>query len=410
MKFTEGRRLGGRLARRVSVMIAVGAMLAAGVVASPVVAAEDGSDSPEFGLPDEVSPPSVIVGPATWFVNFQGVNSPLVAGWSPDTGLAFDDVRGYGWRELDGSIPESRQCGHRNAHADPVLDSFCHAQSRYEFIDGVWRLDRSPAIWEAAVPDGSYEVTVTMGEALHVSSSVQNSASVEGVLVVDGFSPTKRERHRSSTIIVDVEDGFVTVDPSRGARGRITSVRIVPHLGEEITPPDPVLVSFQPAGSSIDTGWLADSGRSYSSDAGFGWRAKDGGVPPDRQCGARDVLANSVLDTFCHAQTTYLFADGVWTGVDSPAVWELAVTNGTYDVTVVMGESKYSFPAVVNSLAVESIVIIDGFVANDEHRQVQITVTVTVDDGFLTLDPSIGRNGKLASVVVEPRIADDSSS
>ena len=109
-----------------------------------------------------------------------------------------------------------------------------------------------------------------------------------------------------------------------------------------------------------------------------------------------------MADTFCHSQTRYELVDGRWQAADSPAIWEFAVENGTYSVVVVMGESKFAFSSVRNQIVVEGTVAIADFVATNAEPQRSATVIVSVTDEMLTLDPTGGVKGKLASVSISP--------
>ena len=74
-----------------------------------------------------------------------------------------------------------------------------------------------------------------------------------------------------------------------------------------------------------------------------------------------------------------------------------------------MGESLHGFSNVVNSVAVESVVAIDGFVGATGNLLESATVRVTVADGLLTLDPTIGQNAKIVSAAIVPVAAPGSS-
>ena len=367
----------------------------------------------------------------TMSVNFQPANAPIPEGWSPDAGRPFDVDAGYGWRLPSGGVPERRQCGDRNVLTDQVLDTFCHAQARYRRIDGSWLVTDAPAIWEAAVPNGTYEVTVTMGESRHRSKRVVNSAFVEGVGVVDSFTADTTNSHATGTVTVSVADGMLTIDPTTGSRGKLASVVIEPStsapvepvpptpggddppLPDESEPPeddgDPApdepfetaLINFQSGKASTPTGWARDVGFHFDDAKGFGWIGVDGGSVRPRQCGDRDATNNQALDTFCHAQTRYEFFNGTWRAIDSPALWELEVPNGNYNVTVTMGESRHAFSSVSNSIDVEGVRVIDGFAATTSDLFRTATRVITVSDGRLTLDPTLGARGKITSVVVE---------
>ena len=374
----------------------------------------DDAKMPEDATSVEVTDIEAVVGidavleggvPPALAVSFQPRNSAVAEGWIADTGQAFDEQVGFGWRTPTGDVPERRQCGDREGTDDQVLDTFCHAQTRYERISGIWHATNSPAIWEAAVPNGTYDVEVTMGESVHASRSVHNTIDVEGVRTIDDFVATGLERQRMTMVTVDVTDGYLTLDPTAGVKGRIAAVNFAGVGRLSAAPPEPRSLSFQPVNAPVPVGWEADTGKAYSSERGFGWRSPLGGIATSRQCGDRNVHAFQPFDTFCHAQTRYQLIDGSWQATSDVVVWELAVQNGVYDVTVTMGEARFSFSNVENTVDVEGVRAVDAFIADATERQSTMTVRVIVTDGFLTVDPTSGSNGKIAAIVVAPQMA-----
>jgi len=343
-------------------------------------------------------------------VNFQAKNAVVPEGWSADSGRAFAEDRGFGWVGVGGNPALSRQCGDREAIDDQVLDTFCHAQTRYERIAGIWNVIAAPAVWEVSVPNGLYDVEVTMGESVHASRSVHNTIDVEGVRAIDDFVANRLERQRTAVVTVEVADGRLTLDPRNGVKGRIASVRFAESGRLGVPAPQPVLVSFQPKSADVPFGFVADNGEAFSSDRGFGWRSPLGGIATSRQCGDRNVHSFQGFDTFCHAQARYVLVGGKWTAMEDVVVWELAVPNGTYDVTLTMGEAQHSSSNVENTADVEGVRAIDAFIATPDERLRSVTLTVTITDGFLTVDPTSGSRGKIAAVVVAPQDAPASAS
>jgi len=76
----------------------------------------------------------------------------------------------------------------------------------------------SAAAWEYAVPNGTYSVTVSVGDA-PTSSSMYNSKHsirVEGVTAIDRFQGTAKQEYQLATVKVNVIDGRLTVDVPLG--------------------------------------------------------------------------------------------------------------------------------------------------------------------------------------------------
>ena len=170
----------------------------------------------------------------------------------------------------------------------------------------------------------------------------------------------------------------------------------------------------QPAGYALDYG-LPFGDR--DNDLTYGWvDAADGTTPLDLTGGSRGngrdrgtVQADQRLDSLVHMQGDDITVDGdTFSGVDTEGVWEIEVPNGTYEVTVAAGDSSannYVKDPEEHALNVEGTQAIAPFVpvgtsgADLQHRTG--TVTVTVTDGFLTIDADGGTNTKIDYIDVE---------
>ena len=60
--------------------------------------------------------------------------------------------------------------------------------------------------------------------------------------------------------------------------------------------------------------------------------------------------------------------DTGWHFIESPGVWEMEVPNADYEVTVTMGESLHAFKSVVNTVDIEGVPAIEGFIATSSVR------------------------------------------
>jgi hypothetical protein len=124
-------------------------------------------------------------------------------------------------------------------------------------------------------------------------------------------------------------------------------------------------INFQPAGRTVPVGYFADTGSTYGSRGNgltYGWNFSHTGAMRDRE-----EPIERRLSTLCQ------FGSG--------GVWEMAVPNGSYRVTVGIGDSYDS----THTINVEGV----GFwnahslAAGQYVRQTQ---TVTVADGRLSID------------------------
>lgn len=140
--------------------------------------------------------------------------------------------------------------------------------------------------------------------------------------------------------------------------------------------------NFQPPSSSIPSGYIADTGKSYSAQNGqtYGWNTNNTAYTRDR-----NTSADAIHDTF------------VGFGMDGvDRKWEVAVPNGTYNVSLTAGDASY-----IDSkygLAVEGKTILTGTPTNSNHW-FDASGTVTVTDGKLTLTNAGGSyNNKIAAL------------
>jgi glucose/arabinose dehydrogenase len=156
-------------------------------------------------------------------INFQTAEAPVPSGYLPDGGLVFGD-RGngqtYGW-----NIDNTDQTRDRNNPSSPDerYDTFAFMQ---------W--GGMDAVWEIAVPNGSYTVHVVGGDP--TSSDGLTKIEVEGVLTASGW-PSAADRWIEGTSTVTVSDGRLTIRSAPGASvNKLSFVDITPVGGGTSAP------------------------------------------------------------------------------------------------------------------------------------------------------------------------------
>jgi len=137
-------------------------------------------------------------------VNFQPLTSAVPAGYVADGGAVYA-ARGnsytYGWNADNSATARDRNAANS---PDQRYDTLLHLQK-----------DTNPnAVWEIAVPNGTYTVRIVAGDPSHFDSIFRLTA--EGVLVVSG-TPTSATRWFDGTQTVTVADGRLTVRNGSGA-------------------------------------------------------------------------------------------------------------------------------------------------------------------------------------------------
>ena len=320
-------------------------------------------------------------------INFQSSSAPVPEGYVPDSGGAYSSSRGYGWVTQasaggTNSTPiDITQYGRdRNFTDDQLLDTLQHMQ-----------IPNNAAAWEYEVPNGSYDVIVSVGDPRYLNST--HTINVEGVEVVAPFTPTSSQRHDSGIATVTVNDGKLTVDAVGGNNTKINYIEIVEAdpLPTEIDEK----INFQSSSAPVPQGYLADSGEAYSSSRGYGWitQASAGSTNPTpidiTQYGRdRNRVGDQRVDTFQHMQAP-----------NNAAAWEYELADGTYSVTVSVGDP--SFGDSLHDINVEGVSLIDDFDPNNIQDFQIATTTVTVNDGRLTVDAIEGNNTKINYIEIE---------
>ena len=137
-------------------------------------------------------------------VNFQPASAPVPSGFLADGGLTFasrGNGQTYGW-----NADNTAQTRDRNAanSADQSYDTLTHLQ----------KVGNPDAVWEIAVPNGTYVVRLVAGDASNFDSVFRTT--VEGVLTVTG-TPTSANRWIEGTSTVTVTDGRLTIRSGAGA-------------------------------------------------------------------------------------------------------------------------------------------------------------------------------------------------
>jgi hypothetical protein len=156
-------------------------------------------------------------GPAAIRINFQPASAPVPGGYLPDGGRPYG-ARGngqtYGW-----NADITAQTRDRNAGNSP--------DQRYDTLAYMQRAPTTNAVWEIAVPNGSYGVRVVAGDAVFFGNVVRIAA--EGAPVAAGTT-TSAARWVDGTATVSVTDGRLTITNGAGADGnKICFVEITPR-------------------------------------------------------------------------------------------------------------------------------------------------------------------------------------
>ena len=183
-----------------------------------------------------------VVSPQPLLVNFQDPATAPPAGWLRDYGQPYGLRTGtnqtYGWKKRsDGTLLDLSVGGttpgngrNRGMMTDPLLNTLFHMQA--DDVEGDFNGTKVEGYWEAKVPNGFYDVTVTTGDPGVYVTPESHSLTVEGVKAIIDFKPSGAQgaatRFKTATVRVTVRDGLLTVNADGGINTKINSVRIAP--------------------------------------------------------------------------------------------------------------------------------------------------------------------------------------
>ncbi len=131
-------------------------------------------------------------------VNFQPAGSYVPDGFVVDSGASYNQARGYGWTQL----PQNR-----------YIKDYDHALSAgqaYDTVMVIAQAEEPAAIWELTVPNGSYLVTVCMGDPK--SKRDTQNAKVEGVTIINNMKISSSQVWIEQSSIIEITDGGLTLD------------------------------------------------------------------------------------------------------------------------------------------------------------------------------------------------------
>jgi fibronectin type 3 domain-containing protein len=201
-------------------------------------------------------------------INFQPAAATVPSGYIVDSGAAYNDTRGYGWVTqaslsttthvpLDIS-PNTRD---RNVESDQRLDTLIHMQ--YPTSSTNATAVKTPAAWEYALANGSYSVTVAVGDGLAGTDPENHVIHVEGVTAIAGFVPSgpngSPTRHAVATVTATVSDGKLTIDAVGGTNTKLDYVDVTPASSDTTPPAAPANVSASPGDGQVTLSWSANT-------------------------------------------------------------------------------------------------------------------------------------------------------
>ncbi|MBE9585869.1 T9SS type A sorting domain-containing protein [Mucilaginibacter sp. JRF] len=196
--------------------------LTTGSVYAGIYASYRNGSSPITYTFDDFGITSLAVAPAptTANINFQPSSSAVPAGYTADTGLPYSEARQFGWvhpttkAPLDLTANMRARTGSGDARQLTIVQMQANTNGQV------------PGTWEYAIANGTYRVTVSAGDNGYYDSNHQ--VNVEGLPAIADFVGTASTKFRTSTAVVTVSDGKLTVDASGGTNTKLNYITISP--------------------------------------------------------------------------------------------------------------------------------------------------------------------------------------
>lgn len=353
---------------------------------------DQGGTFQSFSLPFTVENPAPPVDPNQIMINFQDANTSTPEGWQADNGRSFGtqnlsfagNTLSYGWiNALDRQNPKDMTAQASNQDANATDQALILATGINPTISTE---PLNAGIWELELPDGQYDVEVTVGNV--VQSNQSQSLKVEGQKFFENSLNSTSQNTLTLNKPVYVADGKLTVEAFAGTTTRLLSIKlrqlnVLPEFTWKYR------FNFQKSTTQTPSGYIADNGLAYSEKTDlngqaliYGWLEPIGQDPIAIEAEMRDRNKSPIeSNTFAHMQNSALVH------------WAVNLPNGLYKVQVSAGDIYKDSEHQVNA---EGTMVLrynqQGL--NQTGSQVAMGI-VEVNDGRLELDPIGGLNTKI---------------
>ncbi len=187
-------------------------------------------------------------------VNFGDINSVAPRGYLKDYGLPFgprENGQTYGWIDPVSKAPADLTNQGRNrianssSNADSLLGTLIHMEHPSNPPKGYWEIE---------LPNGQYEVFLSVGDPLVGINTERHRINVEGINLIDNFIPQGEKdaltRFASATQTIDLQDGRLTFDYEGGGINTKLTHLVISSL---LSPSNPPSLSANFTGLSAGT-------------------------------------------------------------------------------------------------------------------------------------------------------------
>jgi hypothetical protein len=206
--------------------------------------------------------------PTQLHVNFATPTSAPVATYTNDSGAAFDASTGGGWESAVNSSPLSFTANTRerflSTSPDKRYDTLVMMQEAPDKV-GV----KTHGQWEHAIANGTYDVTVGVGDADGLTSvdRIVAEPGAAAVVVVNNYVPSPAKPFTTGTATVTVSDGRLTLNAEGGGvNTKLDFVDVVGHVAVVVATPSRVIGKLSPVAGAY-FGATSDNSGAGLSDA-----------------------------------------------------------------------------------------------------------------------------------------------
>ncbi len=297
-------------------------------------------------------------------VDFADEAGTAATGFTKDFGQNYSNIRGFGWIIPGTNTPLSLVGNGRTRTTAPVvaaeLMSPMHMQGNT--VAGFANIPDAGA-WQLAVPNGSYDIELAVGDATPGTDPTTHRINVEGQNTVNNFTitgtPTGAARFQVATKTVTVSDGFLTVDAIGGTNTKIDYITVAVTNPDQ-PPAAPTALAASAGDASVTLDWADNSDedlKGYNVFRGAADPVATTGTPLN---GGTVLTESTFTDTTAANDTTYRY---VVVAIDN-ADQKSAASASAAATPAAVNETQATLPIKINFVASAATPIASGFTAD----------------------------------------------
>ena len=202
--------------------------------------------------------------PVSVQITFRPATSSVPSGWTADTGQLYSLGQGFGWisavsaasgADTPMDMTPNTVDRKRTGLANPLDSTLIEMQ--YPASYNTPGLVTTPGAWLYALPNGTYSVNVSVGDAINSVTNTydsQNSINVNGVPLISSFQGTASNEYTTGKASITVTNGLLEVDANGGTNTKMNWITISNTGVVQLA--NPVITSTNPSdqATGVDRG------------------------------------------------------------------------------------------------------------------------------------------------------------